>query len=77
MDNNKNNILAILGAIISVPYDLSLFYPLIQYHRQKIRVEQIPTRMYVSFVITLIIVSTRNFIFFHDNNKIEVAKQVS
>ena len=67
-----------IGSIISAPYDLSLLYPLYQYQfKRTIRVEQIPTRMYVSFVITLIIVSTRNFIFFHDNNKIEVAKQVS
>lgn len=68
MDNNKNNILAILGAIISVPYDLSLFYPLIQYHRQKIRAEQIPIRMYISFFITSTIVSARNIFFVNVNN---------
>ena len=56
------NLLAILGAVISVPYDLSLFYPLIQYQRQKIRAEQIPIRMYISFLITSTIVSARNVI---------------
>ena len=66
MDTN-DFVLTILGAVISVPYDLSLFYPLIQYQRQKIRAEQIPTRMYISFLITSTIVSARNVILFDTN----------
>ena len=46
---NINDLLTILGAVISVPYDLSLFYPLIQYQRQKIRAEQIPMNVYILF----------------------------
>ena len=70
MDNMENVkfIFAILGAVISVPYDLSLFFPLIQYQRQKIRAEQIPTRMYLSFLITSTIVSARNVIFVDKKN---------